>query len=494
MVKFLKTALLLLVSTIFFFVSVSHSLPLSTNGRWVVDTSTGDRVKLRCVNWASHMQTMLVEGLDKKPLPDVVKSMSTLGFNCVRLTWATYTFTKQNYRNLTVDHVGENDFLWFNNPGVLNLTILESYDEVVSELGKQRIMAVLDNHVNMPQWCCGESDENGFFGDKFFDPKEWIHGLDIVANRFKGKPQVFSCLRNELRRPRQNKDDWYEYVRLGGKTIHHLNPKLHISGLGYDTDLSFLKNETLNNNFDNKLVYEGHSYAILTDGRRKDWELKTPDKICAIAMKEFDDKLEFVTLGKNPIPLFLSEFGLISTKPTVFLIKNWNQPRNLKFRDRYRLIQDMLQDPRSKLPGDQIIYHPLSGRCFLLVDNMNSSNTQMSDCLNRSHWSYAGNQTPIKLMGSSKRLKVVGNGFPVTVSNDCSSVWKVISDSNIRLAAIGTEGRSLCLDYNPSKSPLILSSICYCLCVSNDESSKCNENPETQWFKLIQTNVEYSLV
>ncbi|KAI3920388.1 hypothetical protein MKX01_000727 [Papaver californicum] len=136
----------------------------------------------------------------------------------------------------------------------------------------------MDNHVSMPQWCCGESDDNGFFGDKYFDPKEWLHGLAIVANRFKGKPQ--------------------------------LNPKLLviISGLSCDTDLSFVRNETLNINFDNKLVYKGHWYAF-TDGRRKDWEPKTPDQICATTMKEFDAKLEFVTLGKNPIPLFLSEFG-----------------------------------------------------------------------------------------------------------------------------------------------------------------------------------------
>ncbi|KAI3912561.1 hypothetical protein MKX01_039648 [Papaver californicum] len=363
MVKFQKTVLLVYI---LLFVSVSYALPLSTNGRWVVDTSTGDRVKLRCVDWASHMQTMLVEGLDKKPLRDIVKSMSLLGFNCVRLTWATYMFTRPYYGNQTVDRSFKRLGLFeakagiaLNNPGVLNLT-----------LGKQGIMVVLDNHVSMPQWCCGESDDNGFFGDTYFDPKEWLHGLAIVANRFKGTPQVVGMsMRNELRGSRQNKYSWY----------------LIISGLSYDTDLSFLRNETLNINFDNKLVYEGHWYAF-TDGRRKDWELKTPDQICATTMKEFDAKLEFVTLGKNPIPLFLSEFGVdqrglndadnrfltcflayaaekdldwamwamqgsyyIRNQTANFeetygvLDKNWNHPRNPNFRERYRLIQDMLQ-------------------------------------------------------------------------------------------------------------------------------------------------------
>ncbi|KAI3850536.1 hypothetical protein MKX03_003972 [Papaver bracteatum] len=537
MVKFLKI-LLILVSLFFFSASVCYSLPLSTNGRWVVDAPTGDRVKLRCVNWASHMQTMLAEGLDKKPLPNIVKSMSSLGFKCVRFTWATYMFTKPNNWNLTVDEsfkrlglLEAKAGIALNNPGLLKLTVLEAYEAVVDELGKQGIMVILDNHVSKPQWCCGDGDDNGFFGDKFFDPKEWLQGLAIVANRFKGKPQVVAMsMRNELRGPRQNKDVWYRYVRLGGETIHKLNPKLLviISGLGYDTDLSFLRNVTLHTNFGNKLVYEGHWYAF-TDGRRKDWVNKTPDQICAITMKEFDDKLEFVTLGKYPIPLFLSEFGVdqrglndgdnrflscflayaaekdldwamwalqgsyyIKNETPNFdetygvLDKNWDQPRNPKFTERYRLIEDILQDPRSNLPREQIIYHPLSGHCFT-VDDKNSSSTQLSDCLNRSHWSYAGNQTQIKLTGTSKCLKVEGNGLPVTVSDDCSSVWKVIADSNIRLATTDKEGRSLCLDYNPSISPLVLSNECLC---ADDESSNCKENPETQWFKLIETNVK----
>ncbi|MCL7042544.1 hypothetical protein MKW94_018705 [Papaver nudicaule] len=532
----MKTVLL---ACFFFFVSVSYSLPLSTNGRWVVDTPTGDRVKLRCVNWASHMQTLLAEGLDKQPLHGIVNSMSSLGFNCVRLTWATYMFTKPSNGNLTVDQSFEKLGLLEakagiakNNPGVLNMTVLEAYDAVVDELGKQGIMVVLDNHVTMPQWCCGDGDGNGFFGDKFFDPNEWQQGLSIVANRFKGKPQVVGMsMRNELRGPRQNKQDWYRYVRLGGETIHKLNPKLLviISGLGYDTDLSFLKNETLNSNFDNKLVYEGHWYAF-SGGRREDWVHKTPDQICAITMKEFDDKLDFVTSAQNPIPLFLSEFGVdqrgVNDGDNRFLScflgyaarrdldwamwamqgsyyvkngvanfdetygvldNNWSQPRNPKFRERYRLIQDMLQDPRSKLPTDHIIYHPLSGLCLFVDKN---SNIQASDCLNRSHWSYAGNQAPLKLAGTSKCLKVNGNGLPVTVSNDCSSdqsAWKVILESNMRLAAMDQQGRSLCLDYDTSKSPLILSNECQCV---TDDASKCKDNPETQWFKLIQTNAK----
>ncbi|KAI3974968.1 hypothetical protein MKX01_005079 [Papaver californicum] len=333
-------------------------------------------------------------------------------------------------------------------------------------------MMVLDNHVSMPQWCCGESDENGFFEDKFL----------IQKNRYM---VVGMSMRNELRGPRQNKDDWYRYIRLGGKTIHRLNPKLLviISGLGYDTNLSFLRNETLSINFDNKLVYEDHWYAF-TDGRRKDWEFKTPDQKCANVIKEFDDKLEFLTSGKNPIPLFLSEFGVDQLG-----LNDWDN-RFLSCFLAYAAEKD-LDWAIWAMHGSYYIKNRIANfdETYCVLDkNWNHPRNPNFRFQRDIHWSYAGNQTPIKLMGTSKCLKPVGNALPVTVLNDCLSVWKVISDSIIRLAAMDTKGRSFCLDYNPSKYPLVLSN--ECLCVSNDESSKCKENPETQWFKLMQTNVE----
>ncbi|KAK3227928.1 hypothetical protein Dsin_007790 [Dipteronia sinensis] len=76
-------------------VVVSYSSFLSTQGRWIVDSS-GRRVKLACTSWAAHMEPMLAEGLHKKPLKDIVAKLVQLKFNCVRLTWATYMFTRND--------------------------------------------------------------------------------------------------------------------------------------------------------------------------------------------------------------------------------------------------------------------------------------------------------------------------------------------------------------------------------------------------------------
>jgi len=178
----------------------ADSVPLSTHGRWVVDSATGQRVKLRCVNWVGHMPAVLPEGLNQKPVNAIAARVASLGFNCVRLTWATYLWTDDDrYSELSVGgslrSLGLSEALRGvaqHNPAMLRLTVREAYDAVVRSLGDAGVMVVLDNHVSRPQWCCGREDGNGFFGDLYFDTDEWVRGLEIVANRFRGFPQVSS--------------------------------------------------------------------------------------------------------------------------------------------------------------------------------------------------------------------------------------------------------------------------------------------------------------
>lgn len=82
---------------------------------------------------------------------------------------------------------------------------------VVASLGKYNVMVILDNHISKPGWCCSNFDGNGFFGDQYFNPDLWIKGLTKMATIFKGFNNVVAMsLRNELRGPRQNVNDWYK--------------------------------------------------------------------------------------------------------------------------------------------------------------------------------------------------------------------------------------------------------------------------------------------
>lgn len=83
----------------------------------------------------------------------------------------------------------------------------------MSSLSKKNVMIVLDNHTSKPGWCCSNTDGNGFFGDQYFNPDLWIKGLIKVATIFNNtKSVVAMSLRNELRGPRQNVNDWYRYT------------------------------------------------------------------------------------------------------------------------------------------------------------------------------------------------------------------------------------------------------------------------------------------
>ena len=85
---------------------------------------------------------------------------------------------------------------------------------VVEKMGEAEVMVILDNHMTKPGWCCSNDDGNGFFGDRDFDPEMWVDGLTKMATLFKGvKNVVGMSLRNELRGPKQNVNDWYRYVR-----------------------------------------------------------------------------------------------------------------------------------------------------------------------------------------------------------------------------------------------------------------------------------------
>ncbi|XP_034701646.1 glycosyl hydrolase 5 family protein-like [Vitis riparia] len=535
----------ILFISLLLFASDSHSLPLSTSGRWVVDDASGQRVKLACVNWISHLQAMVVEGLHKRPLREIAGGITAMGFNCVRLTWATYMFTRPSYGNRSVaESLGglglseAKEGVARNNPELLNLSLVEAYEAVVDELGRHGVMVVLDNHVSKPKWCCAEDDGNGFFGDKYFHPKEWLQGLTKVAHRFKDKSQVVAMsMRNELRGPNQTEHIWYKQIRKGGRTIHSINPNLLVivSGLEFDTDLSFLKQKPLKLKLPNKVVFEAHWYSFSSITGGVEWTEQPLNQICDNRTEWFESGAAFVGTGSNPAPFFLSEFGIdlrgVNPRDNRFfgcflafvaqrdldwalwtlqgsyyyrdgvvgqeetygvLDYNWDKPRNPKFLKRIRILQDILQDPNSNVSKYHLIFHPRSGRC-VSVKGEGQDQIHGRNCKKGSRWSHDGNGGAIRLMGSGLCLKAVGDGLPAKLSTDCSSPqarWKLISKSKLHIAAMDEQGKPLCLDGKNSNSSSILTRTCICALQDGDDSDlACLKNPQRQWFKFVPSNL-----
>ncbi|XP_050227071.1 glycosyl hydrolase 5 family protein-like [Mercurialis annua] len=514
------------------------SMPLSTNGRWIVDSITGIRVKLACVNWPSHMETMLAEGLHEQPLKKIVALLVKQRFNCVRLTYATYMWTR--YANRTVSE--SFDFLpdikkgiGKNNPGFLSKKLPEAYEAVVDELGAQGVMSLLDNHVSKASWCCSETDGNTFFGDVYFDADEWIQGLTAVATRFRGKSKVMAIsTRNELRGALQNQEDWYKYILKGASAIHKANPDVLIfaSGLSYANDLTYLRKKTLGTNFDNKLVYDGHWYPWSWENA-KSWDVEFLNDACYNKTQKFIKQTGFTYALKNrPVPLFMGEFGMdqrgLSRGDDHFLScflsfaadidldwglwawqgsyyyrqnktgfeeyfgaldYHWSRLRSPQHMSRFDFLKNKLIEPSSKSPTTLVMFHPQSGTC---VYNNGAKELLTGKCKRSKRWSYAGDGSPIILEGTNLCIQAIGDGLPPILSKNCSnplSSWTLLTTTKLHIATMDETGRYLCLQKESPLAKRVITSKCV-LTLSTPECQRNQlQDPTMQWFKLTNTNV-----
>lgn len=117
-------------------------VPLNTNSRWIVNQD-GLRVKLACVNWVSHLDAVVAEGLSKQPVDVISKGIKSMGFNCVRLTWPILLVTNDSLSSLTVRQSFQNLGLLdsvagvqANNPSIIDLTLIQAF-QVSIRFGKQ---------------------------------------------------------------------------------------------------------------------------------------------------------------------------------------------------------------------------------------------------------------------------------------------------------------------------------------------------------------------
>ncbi|EEC73517.1 hypothetical protein OsI_07900 [Oryza sativa Indica Group] len=226
-----------------------EAVTLSTSSRWIVDDEAGGRrVKLALTY----------------PIALATNASPVVAHRAAR-------------RSVAHGLAGAGAGVEANNPGrPSTVTLIESFRAVVDSLGESGVMVILDNHVSRPGWSCADDDGNGFFGDRHFVPDAWVRGLGAMAALFAGVPNVVGMsLRNELRGPRQNADDWYRYMQMGAEAVHAANPAALVimGGLGYDTDLSFLAARPVDVSFAaaerGKLVFERH-WNSFADARA--WE------------------------------------------------------------------------------------------------------------------------------------------------------------------------------------------------------------------------------
>ena len=96
-------------------------------------------------------------------------------------------------------------------------------------------------------------------------------------------------------------------MQEGAEAVHSVNPDVLVilSGLTFDTDLSFIQNRPANLTFSGKLVYEVHWYSF-SDGEA--WVTGNPNQVCGRVANDMMRTSGF--LVDQGYPLFVSEFGV----------------------------------------------------------------------------------------------------------------------------------------------------------------------------------------
>ncbi|PVI03898.1 glycoside hydrolase family 5 protein [Periconia macrospinosa] len=272
--------------------TVAQSLePLHTSSRWIVDKNN-KRFKLRCINWAGHMEASIPEGFQHQPLESITKIVADSGFNCVRLTFSIEMALDQGKKVSDVfgglaartgADAGAVSGLWdtikSKNPWLADITVGEAYGKVIDSLGARNVRVMLDNHVSNPSWCCNLEDGNGWWDEgssvgviqnnsRYFNETAWTLGLAAMARLAANHPAVAGIgLRNEIREVPvlQSRDTWYDHVARGAKAVHDANGDLLIAvgGTLSSTDASFLRTRPFDRSpYGDKVVWEFHHYTF----------------------------------------------------------------------------------------------------------------------------------------------------------------------------------------------------------------------------------------
>ncbi|KAI1346899.1 glycoside hydrolase family 5 protein [Xylaria sp. FL0043] len=269
------------------------NLPLQTSSRWILDAD-GNRVKLRCVNWAGHLEANTPEGLNKQSVDYIADFVAAQGFNCVRLTYSidhalnpdvplSQSFTNAaaaagvdvNAMNSMYAQVVEK------NSFAANGTTRDAYAAVIAALWNRGVMTILDNHVSKAQWCCNLTDGNGWWdqgagynaaNSRFFKTDNWLNGVEAMATWANSQPGVIGMgMRNEIREfllqgTFNGRADWYNFLGQAATRVHQANPSVLVimGGTQSSTDLTHIRTE---GNIDwsgwaGKHVWEWHAYQF----------------------------------------------------------------------------------------------------------------------------------------------------------------------------------------------------------------------------------------
>jgi len=283
---------------------VPAEMPLSTNGRFIVDAG-GRRVRLAGVNWyGAHEDDGVAPGLDRADRHTLARRIALHGFNSVRLPFSLW---------MTEQTTPVPDQYLAANPGLSGSTPMQVYDACVEALTDAGLIVIPNCHILDPGWCCADDDSNGMWYNDRWPAAKFYAAWQQMAERYKSNPLVAAMdLMNEPRRARvgwrvltptwgtRPKTDLAAMYTAVGNLIHEISPHVLIicEGLGYAADLTGVARHPVRLERPGKVVYSLHDYPWFHPAGQS-------------RQAYFDqmDRAGGFILGDQLAPLWIGEFG-----------------------------------------------------------------------------------------------------------------------------------------------------------------------------------------
>ena len=285
---------------------------LRTAGNQIID-SQGKTVQISGVNWfGMESTTQAPHGLWSRSYKDMINQMAGLGFNTIRLPYAS---------ELLHTTAAPNGIDFSKNPDLQGLSGLQVMDAIIAYAGQQGMRVILDHHRSGAG--AGTSD-NGLWYDSTYTEDAWVADWVTLANRYKTNSTVIGFdLHNE---PHNGvwggggATDWARAAERAGNAALAVNPNLLMFVEGVESyqgqnywwggNLMGVKDRPIVFNVANRLVYSPHDYPNSVFPQT--W-FQTADfgaGLPAVFRKAWGYIYE-----QNIAPVYIGEFGTKLTDP-----------------------------------------------------------------------------------------------------------------------------------------------------------------------------------
>ena len=156
-----------------------------TVGTQIVDAQ-GQPVRIAAVNWFGMENKYYVpDGLQKQPLDTILTTISSLGFNTIRLPFSNQLVESNPIVSRRLDA----------NPELQGLHALDVMDRIVAAAGQHGLHIILDNGRSEAGT---QPEQNGLWYTKKYPERAWIEDWKTLVTRYRGNPTVVGVdLRNE---------------------------------------------------------------------------------------------------------------------------------------------------------------------------------------------------------------------------------------------------------------------------------------------------------